>query len=71
MHPGKVLIPGRYRPCGRQRFWPLRERMRIGRFAGAIVVHGRRWTFLFPLAVRLRFSVISSLRMPLVQRWGR
>jgi hypothetical protein len=51
--------------------WTLGARVGLGRLPGDIVVRGERSTFYFPLATCLVLSVLFSLVLWFVQRWGR
>jgi hypothetical protein len=51
--------------------WMLGERVGLGRLPGDIVVRGERSTFYFPLATCVVLSVLLSLLLWFVQRWGR
>jgi hypothetical protein len=51
--------------------WTLGGRVGLGRLPGDIVVRGERSTFYFPLATCLVLSVVFSLVLWFVQRWGR
>ena len=51
--------------------WTLGGRVGLGRLPGDIVVRGERSTFYFPLATCLVLSVLFSLVLWFVQRWGR
>jgi hypothetical protein len=45
--------------------------IRLGHLPGDIEIHGRNSTFYFPLATCILISVIASLVMWLLRRWGR
>ncbi len=51
--------------------WTLGGRVGLGRLPGDIVVRGERCTFYFPLATCLVLSVLFSLVLWFLQRWGR
>lgn len=51
--------------------WAVGERVGLGRLPGDIVVRGERTTFYFPLATSLVISIVLSLLLWIIQRWGR
>jgi hypothetical protein len=51
--------------------WTLGERIGLGRLPGDIVVRGERSNLYFPLATSIVLSVLLSLILWFVQRWGR
>ena len=50
--------------------WLLGERIGLGRLPGDIVLRGERSIFYFPLATCLVLSLLLSLVVWLVSRWG-
>jgi hypothetical protein len=51
--------------------WVLGERLGLGRLPGDIVVRGERSTFYFPIVTCVVLSVLISLLLWFVQRFGR
>ena len=51
--------------------WTLGERIGLGRLPGDIVIRGERSTLYFPLATSIVLSILLSLILWFVQRWGR
>jgi len=51
--------------------WMLGKRIGLGRLPGDIVIRGERSTLYFPLATSIVLSVLLSLILWFVQRWGR
>jgi hypothetical protein len=50
--------------------WLLGEKAGLGRLPGDLVVRGDRFTFYFPLMTCILLSVLLSLALWLVGRWG-
>jgi Protein of unknown function (DUF2905) len=71
MNIGKTLILVGIVLVGAGVLWLLGARVGLGRLPGDIVVRGERTTFYFPLATCLLLSVVLSLLLWFVQRWGR
>jgi hypothetical protein len=51
--------------------WTLGARIGLGRLPGDIVIRGERSTLYFPLATSIVLSILLSLILWFVQRWGR
>jgi len=51
--------------------WTLGKWIGLGRLPGDIVIRGERSTLYFPLATSVVLSVLLSLILWVVQRWGR
>jgi hypothetical protein len=71
MSGGKLLILVGIALVGAGVLWTLGGRVGLGRLPGDIVVRGERSTLYFPLATCLVLSVLFSLVLWFVQRWGR